>query len=478
MLNDRDFIESYITKFLWSNKLSTAWNFSIPAYYISFVLSIFLTLLSLFVVFPWWLGLIILPCLPILTYLFILFRPVKLFEFTSKLDDDLSANQTLIVLYEMILKGNTENLYYNILKDRIFNTFKTITPKSIYKTRISRKFLTAASLVSLAFMFSIYAGFFHLPEKYELVSDNIAEAAKLIAVREDLEEKFSTEIDRMYQLKDKLDNDKESSKVIEETLGDLHREITEQLSSLRRESLSSLIEEKKINPELGKNLNKLLEEKMSLDDSREFILDLLSDDSISPNQRSYIQKSYEDFSTNQEDGKSSDLAEALIDELDQDISDKTDAIEGAIDSINEALEQLKSMPKTDIEKAEANGQTGNVAAYDKENRDVRDGIDTDNNSSSISPGSEKNTANMTDDFKPFETNDIQAHLPEGQIIIDGDTGILRLESDEELQLERIEGIYTTASFEEGIIRNYAIPENMKYLVKEYFTILGGVKVEE
>ncbi|MBT7008817.1 hypothetical protein HN960_00050 [Candidatus Peregrinibacteria bacterium] len=31
MLNDRDFIESYITKFLWSNKLSTAWNFSIPA---------------------------------------------------------------------------------------------------------------------------------------------------------------------------------------------------------------------------------------------------------------------------------------------------------------------------------------------------------------------------------------------------------------------------------------------------------------
>ena len=53
-----------------------------------------------------------------------------------------------------------------------------------------------------------------------------------------------------------------------------------------------------------------------------------------------------------------------------------------------------------------------------------------------------------------------------------------MQADDELQLERIAGIYDSTPFEEGIIRDYAIPETMKNLIKEYFLTIGGMSEEE
>ena len=68
-------------------------------------------------------------------------------------------------------------------------------------------------------------------------------------------------------------------------------------------------------------------------------------------------------------------------------------------------------------------------------------LDQNRSSTSASGGSDENISADGDDFTPSELDGIQASLPEGELIIDSDTGILRLEGDEELKLKRIEGIF-------------------------------------
>jgi hypothetical protein len=477
-MNDKNILEKHILQFVRLKKINRILTTGPTVLFCSFLFSIVFSLLALLGYLHWYLGLVVLLFPLIILILSILFKQVNLLEFTQELDQDISAKQTLSVFYEMIVSKNTDNMYYNILKDRIFLTFSQVKPESVYNISLDTKSKLALFTIIPALLFSIYAFTNRIPLEYELATLDVQEAAVQLAVREDLEEMFSTEIDRLHQLEENMNEEKENTPLIEDSINNLTMEITKQLSALRRDSLTALIEEKKIDPSHGLNLDKLMDNKFTPDESRDFILDLLSDENISKNQRSSIQKSYEDFVSDPENKNTESLAEDLLDSFDPKTGEKAEALENAVSSLKDALDKLNSSQEKENENNMASSQSGRKSQQQGPGIDGMEDSDSDNGASNPTAGTEDNKSDNQDSFNPLESSGIEAHLPEGQIIIDSDKGILRMEADEELILERSKSIYNTTPFEEGIIRGYDIPDNMKKIVKEYFTLIGGIILEE
>lgn len=477
MNKQRQDIEKNILHFFRKKKIRDTWKLCVKIIPVLFPVSLVLIILSLSGFVFWWNGFFFLlfPVLIIIVYNY--FKPINMNEFISELDYDVSFNQNLTAFYELIILGNTNHSYYNILYNRILEKFRFVKPHSIYFIQLHNKTKLAFILLLSMSLFSMYAFFYQPSSMSELAAEDIQQAEERLAVREDLKETFSTQIDQMQELEKELELEKERTQAIEESIENLRNEITKQLSSLRRDSLSSLIEEKKIDPQMGFNLNRLLKEEVELDESREFIMDLLSDDSISSNQKSYIQKSYEDYSSNPDTAETSKLGEDIIDSFSSELRDKSEAMQDAVDSLDNALEKLNSPKDTDMLTDGSGGSPGLDNMQDN-NVDSLDGLDPEERASSFSPGKEKNQSGFTDGFEPLEDTEVKAYFPEGQIIINSDTGIVRMKADDELYLERIVSIYDSSPFEEGIIRDYNIPENMQNYVKDYFLKIGVIELED
>lgn len=445
MNKHRVILESYLVLFLRQKRLRNVWNTSTKIFLYSSLVSLISVVPASTGLLPWWTGILILIVPSFSVSLFFLLWPVDIIKFCADLDEAIFRDQTLIVWYEMILIEDSENLYYNILRERVLNSISRIKPKTVYPIRLNKSVVPAIIFTFFSVLSASYSYLYHSLPDYKLAADYLGEAAKRLAVKEDPDNTFRSVIDKMNQLEEKLEEEKGSSYEIEKAIEDLTEEITKQLSALRRDALSSLIKEKTIDSERGNNFKRFLEEDLSMDESREFVLDLLKDDNVSGNQKRYIQKSYEDYSSDPDNPDSTELAEDLIDSFTPKSGEMAEAIERAKESLNKALEKLNSYG---------------------------------GNSSIPAVGSEENKSAGGDDFIPSELNGIQAGLPEGELIIDSDTGILRIEGDEELGLERIEGIYDDTPFEEGLIRNYKIPSDMRELVKKYFTLIGEISAED
>ena len=477
MKNDRVDLESYLFLFLKKKKLYYIWKTITKVLLYSSIVSIVSVIPVLSYLLPWWTCFSILLLPPSFVFIFILLRPVNIIKFCADLDEALFKDQSLVVLHELMLSGDYKNIYYNILKNRVFETVSRIEPKSIYPLPFDKTVIITFTVIIFAVLVSLYFYIDRPLPDYKLAADHLQQAARRLAVREDPEETFSTAIDKMNQLEEKLDEKKESSYEIEKAIEDLTREITEQLLSLRRDTLTSLIEEKTIDSERGDNLNRLLEDKLSIDESREFVIDLLTDDSLSENQRSYIQKSYEEYSSDSDSPDSSELAEDIIDSFAPETGEIAEAAEEAKQSLTEALEKLRSPDGIDMESGDDKSESGLAGQQGAGTGDGHE-LDQNGNSASASGGSDENISSGGDDFTLSELNGIQASLPEGELIIDSDKGILRLEGDEELRLERIEGVFDSTAFDEGLIRNYEIPVDMRVLVKKYFILIGNMSEED
>jgi len=479
MNNDKQQIEKYVLVFLRHKKIRDFLNISVKIIYFLFLFTMILIILSLFGIVYWWTGILLLLFPVVIVFIYIFFKPVELDKYIIELDDDILADQSLVSFYELIISNNFNHLYYKILKDRIMNMFNSIESRSIYFVQLTNKVKISIVLIFVVFIFSFYAAVFQPLTGAVLAFEDIQDAAKYLAVREDLKETFSAEINRMRELEKELEEGNERSGEIEDSIENLKNEIANQISALRRDSLSSLIEEKKITPDLGLNLYKLLDEGLTLEDSRELVLDLLSDESITKKQRNYIQKSYEDYSSNSETENPKKLGEDIIDSLSPELNEKVEAMEDAVSFLDNALEKLQDSSESDVL---ADGGTpaapSESSKQQGQNGDSIDQMDMDKNTYLRGSGKDKNKSNKQDDFIPHDNPELKAQFPEGQIIIEGNTGILRLQADEELQLERIAGIYDSTPFEEGVIRDYDIPETMKNFVKEYFLTIGGISMED
>jgi len=478
MNKHRVILESYLVLFLRQKRLRNVWNTSTKILLYSSLVSLISAVPASSGLLPWWTGILILIVPSFSVSLFFLLWPVDIIKFCADLDEIIFRDQTLIVWYEMILIDDSENLYYNILSERVLNSISQIKPKTVYPIRLNRSVVLTIIFTFFSVLSASYSYLYHSLPDYKLAADHLGEAAKRLAVKEDPDNTFRAAIDKMNKLEEKLEEEKGSSYEIEKAIEDLTEEITKQLSALRRDALSSLIKEKTIDSERGNNFKRLLEDDLSMDESREFVLDFLKDDSVSENQKRYIQKSYEDYSSDPDNPDSTELAEDLIDSFAPKSGEMAEAIERAKESLNKALEKLNSYGEKEIESGDSGDRPGISGQHEGADKGAPDELNQDGNSSAPAGGSEENKSAGGDDFIPSELNGIQAGLPEGEIIIDSDTGILRIEGDEELGLEWIEGIYDDTPFEEGLIRDYKIPSDMRGLVKKYFTLIGEMSAED
>lgn len=245
MNKQRQDIEKNILHFFRKKKIRDTWKLCVKIIPVLFPVSLVLIILSLSGFVYWWNGFFFLlfPVLIIIVYNY--FKPINMNEFISELDNDVSFDQNLTAFYELIVSGNSNHLYYNILYNRILEKFRFVKPNSIYFIQLHNKTKLAFILLLSISLFSMYAFFYQPSSMSELAAEDIQQAEERLAVREDLKETFSTQIDQMQELEKELELEKERTQAIEESIENLRNEITKQLSSLRRDSLSSLIEEKK-----------------------------------------------------------------------------------------------------------------------------------------------------------------------------------------------------------------------------------------
>lgn len=359
--------------------------------------------------------------------------------------------------------------YSEILSVRVSRRLENYPPQKVFPLP---RFFTP-SLMVLALMLS---GALFLPgfilgqtgrtqERLDLLSRRFAEAAENDPRFTPLAEKFEEW--------EKENPPEKGSPPEKSDWEELARELTEQIRELERNRLSELFEDQ--GEKKAEGLDKLSRGEMDPGEIRNFILDLMSDPGLDDGVSDSLSRSYRDYSEDprEEPQRQRDLARNLMDRVDPENRENRRELR----NLAEELADLSGEPdladevsgeKEEFQEERESRRSGGAPGGEGTSEEDKTGEATTAAGSRADP---KNPAAF--DFTPYQGDSPEVQLPEGPILEQGDRGIIRLEGEERIRLERTAAAEDTSGpLLEEATGQKEIPLRYRELVRDYFTTIG------
>ncbi len=396
-----------------------------------------------------------------------LFKHLRGLELTRSIDEVTLSGGEVITLAGYLDKGDSGPFIPLLLERVRVRLVKKPVTRCLpvnFRRRLGRSLGLLVVLGALIFLPQVTGA--KQPAPYEIVRNSASRLAKV----SEKDPSFTPMAERLDELQQKLSDDPLQEKEAE-VLAELSTELTGQIREIERNSLNRFFEER--GTRAADSLESLSRGDLSLPETRELIMDLLESSSIDGNKGKSIRQSYQDF-TDPSDGPR--LAEDLMDDLDP----------GSAELVSELKDVLHDLESLTGETG-GSGEDAETAGTPEDERGGRESRRTGDEGGESAPsgeaggeaamtaaGSSPGAADEAADFEPWEGESPEARLPEGEIRQTKKQGILRLEGDEDFNLERISPDYNAGErVAEEEIPVMTIPENNTRLVRDYFTSIGA-----
>lgn len=396
------------------------------------------------------------------------------------LDREMGLKERLVTFYDYTKREKTDNPFYNLLRTDTIRKVKEAPVKKLYPLKKGKPLAAALSLIMLFFALSSAAIAYQgrtQPDSPEEVL--LIEAGRRLTLRARDSEEISSLARKIEQLG--KDMDMLTDKQAEEETQVLREEVARQIRDLQRNSITSLLEEKKIDRKAAEALNSLLQEELTLDEIKELALNLFASETLSGEQKKAMQKSFEKFDEAPKPGGQSELAENIMEGLSPEESGGVSALKEAEEALKKAAERLRG--KRNRENQEESG-TGGPPSEESAGRggngeELESGGGDETGPAALPGKEEASREESPAPFNPLTEEREQARLPEGTIGSDPERGVLRVNPDENFSLPGERAVvpdYETQR--ESVIRQNLIPEPLREIVKEYFAQLGEPYTEK
>ena len=453
---------------LWSVFLILAY----PASLLSLIPAL-LRILKLYPLHPF-LGLVAYPVSVLLAFV-ISMKKARGRDPIYTLDRDLDLKQRLLTLKELEASGKNTSPFHDFIFRDTRKILEKRDLKDLYPLKKGKHLILSTTIILSSLLLSA-ASLLVSPQKTPpSAASLLVEGGKTLAARSSTNTETALLAQRMQQLGEDFPNlTQEEAK---EELTNLQEEVTRQIRELKRNSLSSLFEEKRIDEKTRDALSRMMDEELTGEQVQELILDLLSSSNAGEDRREALQKSFEKFKETGESGQS-ELAEEVLSELDREGS-------GAEEILRDTEKLLRDTAKNmgmggnervaEEESSEGSGDAsepsttgGGIGRSDLDSGEGETGGPSDLPGRESAPKSEEKR-----DFTPSPEEGLKAQLPEGIVREEQDQGYLRVLPEESFQLKREDPpIYEYSRQKEGVIREVKIPVDLRNLVKDYFAQLG------
>ena len=382
--------------------------------------------------------------------------------------DNLTECGGALITYADLCEKEPDNPYLPLMEERLDLVFSAKPPQLCLPSDYVRKAAKAFAGIILVLLALFIPGIKASGENDPAVI--MRDAASELSRAADKEPELTRLTDKLSSLAREHEEQKPLDEEEKESIGEIAEELKSRIKDLERNSLSELFENNA--DEFADRYDSLASGEMDLPESREFILDLLSNvERGSPGEQKMMD-AFKDFSEKTKDRKKPEpedqnkLAERLLEAADPEAAELKDSIGRAV----EALEKLK-----DSESAAApgnfQGTSGEKAAGEAASDAVKNGEKAE--AAGNMPASE--TAGPSP-FVPYEGESPRVKLPEGVNIAKGDRGIIRLEGEEKFSLERIQTGAASGEEELSLLeeatRAEGLPDDYNEIIKNYFISIG------
>ena len=234
-----------------------------------------------------------------------------------EIDADLSLRQGLVTLLELGGNGGRENPYFPVICRETAGKLRSADAKSRYPLERGKPFVRAMVLL-LLFLGAGTVSLLTADPRTRLTAIPgaiLSEAGKRLAAREEESGNLSVLGEELERLGEEMEGGRIDVLQAREKIEELSEEVSRQIKDLKRNDLSSMLEEKRITPDQAEMLSRMLDEELTPDEVRELVLELTSEGETGLRDREAMQKSFEDFMDNPQEGSQSLLAEDLMDRL-------------------------------------------------------------------------------------------------------------------------------------------------------------------
>lgn len=392
-------------------------------------------------------------------------------DFLARLDS-CSGSGGQIITWTELSADDGENPYLPLLEARVNRLLREHPPPRVFPP--PRRFVPSLGVILL-----LLGSFLFVPGIIRQDLESSSNAGEYISRRlAEVAERDPRFTPLAEKLQEMAEEDPQEQRPVpgNRDWEELSRELTEQVRELERNRLAGLFEEE--GQEKAVKLLEMARGEMNPDDIREFILELMGDPGVGDESRRSLPLDYQDYSrdTRGEEDRQSDLARNLMDRLDpenresrrelQNLAEEMAELAGSGEAEKTGEEENLTPEETSGEReARRNGGSGEGPD------DPQEGLPGETTTAAGSRKGSDITGGT--DFQPYQGENPQVQLPEGPVLDQGDRGIVRLEGEEKLSLNRgYAGTANDTPVREEAASSQPVPSRYQDLVREYFTVLG------
>ena len=404
---------------------------------------------------------------------------------TLEIDRDLALKQALPTVLELArAEEGTENPFFLLLCRETARRMKDADPKTLYPFTRGRSFTRAAATFLLCLAVGGAASFVPDPrvKLTGIPGAILSEEGKRLAARADTDgEELAALGEQLLKLGEEMEGGRIDVLQAQEMIAELSDEVSKQIRDLKRNQVSSLLEEKRITPDQERMLSRMFDEELTPEEVRDLVLELALSPENRPGDREAMQKSFEEFMRNQQEGSQSLLADDLMDNLTDGPSEEKTGLESARRALDQASAELSEGEDLGQGKATAgsHGEREDAGEGSAEGggfgKTLDDATEPGGAQASASgpPGKEEAPEGARGTFTPYEEEQPRADLPEGIVRDETKKGFLRVEPDEDFSLSTEgarEGEY--GRVKEKPILMTEMPDSLRNIIQDYFAALG------
>ncbi len=261
---------------------------------------------------------------------------------TLEIDKDLALKQALPTVFELArAEEGTENPFFLLLCRETARRMRDADPKTLYPFTHGRSFARAAAALLLCLSVGGMASLIADPrvKLTGIPGAILTEEGKRLAARAD-DEELGALGEQLLKLGEAMEGGRIDVLQSQEMIAELSDEVSKQIRDLKRNQASSLLEEKRITPDQERMLSRMLNEELTLEEVRDLVLELALAPENRPGAKEAIQKSFEEFMRNQQEGSQSLLADDIMDSLAGGPPEEETGLESAKRALDQASAEL------------------------------------------------------------------------------------------------------------------------------------------
>jgi hypothetical protein len=359
--------------------------------------------------------------------------------------------------------------YGEILTARVNRRLEKNSPVKVFP--LPRFFISSLFILALLLSFSLlFPGFF--TARRNLIQDKLDQLDRRFAEAAENDPRFTPLAEKFKEMEKEYFPQKESSPGNKDW-EELSKDLTEQIRELERNRLSELFEDQ--GEKKAQGLAELSRGEMEPGEIRNFILELMSDPGLDGDVSDSLARSYRDYSedSGEEQQRQKELARNLMDQVDPENRENRR-------ELHNLAEELGALAEGPGPEEESSGE-GEEFREERESRQIGGSSGTEGPSRAEETGEATTAAGSRadpgdtagSDFNPHQGERPEVQLPEGPVLERGDRGIIRLEGEEKIKLERTSSAEETgAPLLEEATGQEEIPPRFRDLVRDYFITIG------